>query len=63
MEPRKKTNPPELPTEMKELEHLATPLVEWVRTTYGFNTEVRISASFVQVTHDGIGIPYPITEK
>ena len=63
MESNEKMNPPELPAEMKELELLATPLVEWIRTTYGFNTEVRISADFVQVTHDGMSIPYPISEK
>jgi len=54
---------PEQASAMKELEQLATPLVEWIRTNYSYNTEVRISADFVQVTHDGIGIPFPIMEK
>ena len=48
---------------MEELKTLAAPLVEWVRENYGYNTEVHISADFVCVTHDGIGIPYPISEK
>jgi len=49
--------------DMNELKQLATPLVEWIRKTYGYHTDVVITADYVCVKHDGIGIPYPITEK
>jgi hypothetical protein len=62
LEPNEKVNPPELPIAMKELELLATPLVEWIRTTYGYNTDVVITADHVCVKQDGMSIPYPITE-
>ena len=51
-----------LPT-LEELKSLATPLVEWIRKNYGYHTEVHISADLVCVKHDGMGIPYPISEK
>ena len=51
-----------LPEDMVELEQLAAPLVEWIRKNHGYHTEVHISADYVCVKHDGMGIPYPISE-
>lgn len=48
---------------MEELKALATPLVNWVRENHGPHTEICISYDHVWVKHDGIGIPYPISEK
>ena len=48
---------------MEELKTLAAPLVEWIRENHGYHTEIHISADLVCVKHDGMGIPYPISEK
>ena len=48
--------------DMKELETLSAPLVDWIRKNYSYHTEVHISADFVGVKHAGIGLPFPITE-
>jgi len=46
-----------------ELKALAAPLVNWIRENHGYHTEIHISADYVSVKHDGVGIPYPISEK
>jgi hypothetical protein len=48
--------------DINELKQLAAPLVEWIRKPYGYHTDVVITADYVCVKHDGVGVPYPISE-
>lgn len=46
-----------------ELEAVAAPLVEWIREKHDPYTEISIMWDRVQVKHEGIGIPFPYSEK
>ena len=48
---------------LMELKSLTAPLVGWLRENYGPHTEIDITWDFVAVKHDGIGVPFSVTEK
>jgi hypothetical protein len=49
--------------QIKTLEELAAPLVEWIREYYTPYTAVLVSWDSVSVKHEGIRIPFPYSEK